>query len=124
MRFVTAGRVRGDASTPRLKTALSVHFLEFQSGDRSGERLTIAEGRILVGRHPDCDIVLDVPSVSRQHCAVSVTAEAATVEDLRSRNGTLLNGVPLSAPKRLEHGDELVICGHRLTFLAEAVAPT
>jgi sigma-B regulation protein RsbU (phosphoserine phosphatase) len=124
LRFVTAGRVRGDASTPRLKAAHRVPFLEFQSGDRHGERLTIAEGRILVGRHPDCDIVLDVPSVSRQHCAVSVTAEAATVEDLRSRNGTLLNGVPLSTPKRLEHGDELVICGHRLTFLTEAVAPT
>lgn len=99
-------------------------FLEFQSGDRSGERVAIAAGRILVGRHPDCDVVLDVPSVSRQHCAITVTADDATVEDLHSRNGTLLNGVPLAAPRRLEHGDELAICGQRLAFLDESPATT
>jgi sigma-B regulation protein RsbU (phosphoserine phosphatase) len=100
-----------------------VPFLEFQSGDRGGERVTIAAGRTLIGRHPDCDIVLDAAAVSRQHCAVTLTAEAATIEDLHSRNGTLLNGVPLTGPRRLEHGDELSICGHRLAFRTEAPAP-
>ncbi len=99
-------------------------FLEFQSGDRNGERLAIGAGRILVGRHPDCEIVLDAPAVSRQHCAVTATVEGVTVEDLHSRNGTLLNGVPLTAPRRLEHGDELFICGHRLAFRTESPAPT
>jgi phosphoserine phosphatase RsbU/P len=101
-----------------------VPFLEFQSGDRNGERLAIGAGRILVGRHPDCEIVLDAPAVSRQHCAVTATVEGVTVEDLHSRNGTLLNGVPLTAPRRLEHGDELFICGHRLAFRTESPAPT
>jgi sigma-B regulation protein RsbU (phosphoserine phosphatase) len=101
-----------------------VPFLEFQSGDRGGERVALASGRILVGRHPDCDVVLDMPSVSRQHCAITVTDAEATVEDLRSRNGTLLNGVPLTASRRLEHGDELAICGQRLAFLEESPAAT
>jgi len=77
-------------------------------------------GRILVGRHPDCDVVFDAASVSRQHCALTVTADGVVAEDLRSRNGTLLNGVPLAGPRRLENGDELSICGHRLTFLDDS----
>jgi sigma-B regulation protein RsbU (phosphoserine phosphatase) len=97
-----------------------VPALEFQTGPRSGERLVLDAGRILVGRHPDCDVVLDAAAVSRQHCALTVTAEEVVAEDLRSRNGTLLNGVPLVAPRRLENGDELAICGHRLIFFDEA----
>jgi len=77
-------------------------------------------GRILVGRHPDCDVVFDAASVSRQHCALTVTADGVVAEDLRSRNGTLLNGVPLAGPCRLENGDELSVCGHRLTFLDDS----
>ncbi len=93
-----------------------VPVLEFQSGSRSGERLVLDAGRVLIGRHPDCDVVLDAASVSRQHCAIEVRDGTATVEDLRSRNGTLLNGAPLAAPRLLEDGDELTICGHRFSF--------
>jgi phosphoserine phosphatase RsbU/P len=97
-----------------------VPVLEYQTGPRSGERLVLDAGRILVGRHPDCDIVLDAAAVSRQHCALTVTDDGVVAEDLRSRNGTLLNGVPLAGPRRLENGDELSICGHRLAFLDES----
>ncbi len=94
--------------------------LEFQTGPRSGERLVLDAGRVLVGRHSDCDIVLDAAAVSRQHCSLTVTAEGVAAEDLRSRNGTLLNGVPLAGPRRLQNGDELSICGHILVFLDES----
>ena len=94
--------------------------LEYKTGLRNGERLVLEAGRILVGRHPDCDIVLDAAAVSRQHCALTVTDDGVVAEDLRSRNGTLLNGVPLAGPRRLENGDELSICGHRLAFLGES----
>ena len=97
-----------------------VPVLEYQTGPRSGERLVLDAGRIVVGRHPDCDVVLDAAAVSRQHCAVTVTPDGVVVEDLRSRNGTLLNGVPLAGPRRLENGDELSICGHRLAFLDDS----
>jgi len=101
-----------------------VSVLEFQGGDRAGERLVLDPGRTVVGRHSDCQVVLDAPAVSRQHCAITLAADGATVEDLRSRNGTLLNGAILSAPKRLEDGDELGICGHRLTFFSESPGVT
>jgi phosphoserine phosphatase RsbU/P len=93
-----------------------VPALEFQSGPRHGERLPLESGRVILGRHPDCGLVLDLPSVSRQHAVVSVSAEGVSIEDLRSRNGTLVNGVPLAGVRRLEPGDEVSICGQRFVF--------
>jgi sigma-B regulation protein RsbU (phosphoserine phosphatase) len=99
-----------------------VPTLEFQSGARHGERLVLEPGRVLIGRHPDCDLVLDLPAVSRQHAALVASAEGVSIEDLRSRNGTLVNGVPLSAPHRLQSGDEVAICGQRFVFTDAAGA--
>lgn len=108
----------------RLEANIPVPILEFLSGDRTGERIVLDDGRILIGRHPDCRVVLDAPSVSRQHCALTVAADGVVAEDLRSRNGTLVNGSPLTTPRRLEDGDELGLCGHRLVFRATSSAVT
>ena len=102
------------------KVPFPVAVLEFQTGTRSGERLVLDPGRILIGRHPDCDIVLDAASVSRQHAALDVTAGGITIEDLRSRNGTTINDVRLTTKRGLDNGDVISICGQRLLFDAEA----
>jgi len=93
-----------------------VAVLLFQSGTRHREQVPLGPGRLLIGRHPDCDIVLEAASVSRQHAALGVTPEGVTIEDLRSRNGTAVNDVRLVGPRRLEHGDVISICGQRLLF--------
>ena len=95
-------------------------FLEIKSGARSGERLRLSKERTVIGRHPACDIVVDVSAVSRQHAAVTIAGDECFIEDLRSRNGTMVNGRPLSGRRRLEDGDELLICGQRLLFSANA----
>lgn len=95
-------------------------FLELQTDGRRGQRFSIAGPRAVIGRHPGCDIVLDVAAVSRQHAAVMIEDGGAFIEDLRSRNGTLLNGVPLNAKRRLEDGDEVSVCGQTLLFLTSA----
>lgn len=93
-------------------------FLELKSGPRSGERIPLRTGRAIIGRHPDCDIVIDTSAVSRQHAAIAIEDGQATVEDLRSRNGTLLNGRPLASPHRLVDGDEVQICEQVLVFVS------
>jgi pSer/pThr/pTyr-binding forkhead associated (FHA) protein len=47
--------------------------------------------------------------VSRQHCLVRVSEHSASLADLGSRNGTLLNGAFLTAECRLKHGDEVQV---------------
>ena len=90
--------------------------LVFVSGSRTGQRIAVSTPRIVLGRHPACDIVLDISSVSRQHAALTIEGEDVYVEDLRSRNGTTVNGQRLAARHRLSDGDEIVICDQCIRF--------
>jgi class 3 adenylate cyclase len=64
--------------------------------------------RCAIGREGGNDLVLGESSVSRRHALIESAPDGARVlNDLRSSNGTYLNGVPLARPKRLQDGDEL-----------------
>lgn len=91
-------------------------------GDSGRRRFKLAAGRAVIGRHPGCDVVIDAPAVSRQHAAVTVVDGRHHVEDLQSRNGTAVNGRPLTVRQPLEHGDEIDVCGHRIVFLKSSRA--
>lgn len=93
-------------------------LLEFLNGDRAGQRLELPEQKSVLGRHPECDIVLDQGAVSRQHAQISFIDGRFVIEDLKSRNGTLVNGQAIQGPQPLHDGDELKICDHTLLFHA------
>jgi len=55
--------------------------------------VTQAEQKVLtIGRAPDCDLVVDSPSVSNLHARLFVRAENTLLEDLDSDNGTYVDG--------------------------------
>jgi hypothetical protein len=66
------------------------------AGDPSGKGLTfrIAPGGLkTLGRAVRADFILDAPLVSRLHCRFTATAAGSLeVEDLKSTNGTFVNG--------------------------------
>ncbi|MEO2011356.1 MAG: FHA domain-containing protein, partial [Pirellulaceae bacterium] len=68
-------------------------YLVVANGSEMGRRYKVQDTQTL-GRHPDCEIVIEVGAVSRQHARVSSTPKEGVyvVEDLGSRNGTFLNG--------------------------------
>jgi pSer/pThr/pTyr-binding forkhead associated (FHA) protein len=70
-------------------------------------------GKLVIGRE-DADLVLDDPQVSRRHAAVSPADGGLEIEDLRSANGTSVNGVAIRGPKRLHKGDVIQLGGVRL----------
>ena len=61
------------------------------SGDEIKE-LTLRKGHLLVGRSTLCDIRLESKVISRHHALISHTPEGATIIDLGSTNGTLVDG--------------------------------
>lgn len=63
--------------------------------------------RCTVGRQADCDLVLADASVSRHHAMITGGPEGYVASDLRSRNGTYVNRVPVVRPTLLRDGDEL-----------------
>ena len=66
---------------------------------------------IILGREPDCDFSVDDQTVSSQHARLSYHQQQWWLEDLRSTNGTFLNGKAVTAPVVITHGDELRL-GH------------
>ncbi len=72
-----------------------------------GERQRLLGGAHQVGRERDCDVFLNHPDVSRRHARIVVDLGSVTVEDLESKNGTLVNGKPLTKVKRLANGDTI-----------------
>ncbi len=65
--------------------------------------LFLRPGRYVIGRGSDCDLILPGERASRRHAALEIAADTATLVDLASRNGTLVDGEPVErAP--LNHG--------------------
>lgn len=79
--------------------------------------------RHVLGRAPDCDIRFDDPLVSSHHAAVTRSGNRYFLEDLRSRNGTAVNGEPVGASMLLTPGDRVELGGHLLFFLDTESAP-
>jgi pSer/pThr/pTyr-binding forkhead associated (FHA) protein len=67
--------------------------------------LEVPEGEFVVGRTSDCQLSLDDPLVSRKHALLTVRGDSASVEDLNSRNGVLVNGIKITAVQPLKDGD-------------------
>ncbi len=63
---------------------------------------------LLIGRHPHCDVVLKVPSVSRRHCVLVETDDELVIRDLGSSHGVWVNGVKVEE-SRLTVGDEIAV---------------
>lgn len=75
------------------------------SGKSAGRSITLKHGKLLIGRAEECGIRPLGEEVSRRHCAVVEDAGSVTVEDLKSRNGTYVNGVKISAKVTVADGD-------------------
>jgi len=77
-----------------------------------GDPIPLLKTTLLVGRRESCDIVLRFSNVSAHHCELSVVAGYWYVKDLKSRNGTKVNGQRI-VEKRIDPGDELAVAKHR-----------
>ncbi|HEY6034650.1 MAG TPA: sigma 54-interacting transcriptional regulator [Kofleriaceae bacterium] len=69
----------------------------------------LEDADLVVGRVGSCDIPIDHDAVSRRHAIVRRRADRITIEDLGSRNGTLVNGVAITGVRRLTAGDSIAI---------------
>ncbi len=72
-------------------------------------------GGVVLGRSPDCDIVIKDFGVSRHHAKVIVDGEQCRLVDLKSKNGTHVNGVAV-LEAILNDGDEVALGKFILQF--------
>jgi DNA-binding NtrC family response regulator len=65
--------------------------LQVTSGPDQGKQTMMESDRLLIGTHPQCDLALSDPAVSRHHAELRVTRLGLMLRDLGSTNGTMAN---------------------------------
>jgi hypothetical protein len=80
-----------------------------------GSRVVLGTEPVVIGRLPECTVVLSDPNVSRRHAEVRRQGNEVVVADLRSTNGTRVNGIPVHE-KALADGDEISVGTTALRF--------
>ena len=90
----------------------SVRTLMRRGGSTSAPLLLVLDGadtdRLLVGRHPRCDVVVSDPSVSRRHAQITLRDGVWVIQDLASTNGTSVNGARVGR-MALQAGDVVAL---------------
>lgn len=88
-----------------------------------GAQIPIDRAVVLIGRSPECDVVLDVSSkISRMHCALVQVDADYFIRDLGSMNGVTVAGQKVEKDCKLINGAEVIIGDVKFLFL-QNVAP-
>lgn len=86
------------------------------AGSNAGDYYPLGKCTLVIGRDEGCLAQVVDQQVSRKHAQIRWVDAYYVIVDLKSANGTLLNGQPLSAESTLEDGDEITVGGSRLMF--------
>jgi sigma-B regulation protein RsbU (phosphoserine phosphatase) len=86
------------------------------------EEVELSTGPLVIGKlATDCQLVLASRVISKQHARITLDGETFYLEDLKSLNGTYLNGTRLTphTPRPLKPDDEIRICDFLFQYRAE-----
>ena len=84
---------------------LTMFTVCYNDADGTATRVNLPEGETLIGRGTNCQILINVASVSRQHARLRVSGARCTLSDAGSSYGTQVNGTSLKGETDLKAGD-------------------
>jgi serine phosphatase RsbU (regulator of sigma subunit)/pSer/pThr/pTyr-binding forkhead associated (FHA) protein len=97
--------------------------LQVVKGYNQGATVDLASDKVVLGRNADCNVVINLPAVSREHAVISRVQGKFFIEDLKSRNGTFVNNKEVRGRIPLNHQDQIKICDNLYTFLETKPKP-
>ncbi len=86
-------------------------------------RQPLGDEPMVIGRDAGCDIPIDDPSASRRHARFLPTPDGYTVEDMGSKNGTLVNDSPCNK-EILCDGDRVLVGSAMVVYRDESESQT
>jgi pSer/pThr/pTyr-binding forkhead associated (FHA) protein len=93
----------------------------FDPNDKMRRYWRLDDGTYIVGRNADCDLVIDNDTISRKHARLEISADgSATITDLNSHNGIVINGISVEDTAELNHNDTIELGRVVLKFVASA----
>ncbi|NBO92237.1 MAG: FHA domain-containing protein [Planctomycetia bacterium] len=94
--------------------------LQILKGPSEGSFISLDGDKFVMGRNPECGIVIPVTSVSREHAQILRVSGKYFIEDKQSRNGTFVNNQAISTRTALKNNDRIRICDFIACFLDQA----
>ncbi|MGH8453335.1 MAG: FHA domain-containing protein [Nevskiales bacterium] len=80
--------------------------------------ILLGQQRVSIGRRNDNDVCFDDKATSSQHAVIITIGKNSYLQDLKSTNGTLVNGTPVQK-HTLKHGDVILIGRNHLSYVDE-----
>nr|KAF6322582.1 marker of proliferation Ki-67 [Pipistrellus kuhlii] len=74
-----------------------------------GAHFPLSLSTCLFGRGIECDIRIQLPVVSKQHCKIEVRDQKAVLFNFSAANPTQVNGCAIDGPVQLRHGDVITV---------------
>src|SRR5207253_10213668 len=99
-------------------------YLLVLKGQNDKQSITLEKERIVLGRNANCDIVFPANdfAVSREHACILRQQSKFFLEDMGSRNGTILNSQPVTGRQELKDNDQIRICDFLYSFHETALS--
>ena len=85
------------------------HCLEMVDGEQLQTRYIVNPVGLKIGRGPPADVILADPRVSRSHCVVEFAGKSLRVTDLKSTNGTFIDGERVEGAAMIAVGSVLQV---------------
>jgi pSer/pThr/pTyr-binding forkhead associated (FHA) protein len=126
--FVNGERIRGEVRLT-LSAADTIHLRSYALpvGQMLGllapeptPTISFRGAEMVIGRVSGCDHVIDLPMISSRHARLFREGGRILIEDLRSSNGTFVNGTRVEGPVVLNQGDEVGLGSHCVTLAADS----
>lgn len=89
-----------------------------------GTSYCIAKPEVFLGRSETCDVQIESRFASKKHAVIRQTGNSFVLEDLHSRNGTIVNRIVIERPFNLRDGDEITMGRIRWRFSGGALQLT
>ncbi|GGC54092.1 hypothetical protein GCM10011410_03030 [Hoyosella rhizosphaerae] len=108
----SSAKVRREPARASGQSTMVVGRVRWEVTRPDGKSLALLDGKdFLIGASSECDLIINVPTVSRRHAHLTPAGDSITVTDLNSTNGTYVRGKKLTGPHKLSDGDEVVLAG-------------
>lgn len=90
--------------------------LQVQKGGTPGQVVALEGDKFVLGRNPDCHVVINGTAVSRAHAHIVRVQGKFYIEDMKSRNGTYVNNELVKDRVQLKDNDKIKICDFVASF--------
>lgn len=82
-------------------------------------KVDVPPGGLVVGRAPDCDVILHSIAVSRRHVSFAPGEDCLEVRNLGAKNPATIGGREIAETYAMRRGQTVSVCGTLFTYVGE-----